>query len=93
MKTEAVAKKPHEIPLGNYDTQDQMLPLAGWIELYFLKTGHRLNAGSMRKRRAMSGLGYVVPPKTYLLTREEFEKVIDTPLPMCRNVIHGRREE
>jgi len=83
----------HEIMLGSYDTQEQMLPLASWIELYYTKTGYRLNAGSMRKRRACSGLGYVVPPKTYLLTRSEFEQVMDTPLPMCRNVIRGQRQE
>jgi len=35
----------------------------------------------------------VVPPKTYLLTRSEFEQVMDTPLPMCRNVIRGQRQE
>jgi len=80
-----------EIDLGTYDDQEGMLPLNGWMELYRRKTGKTMNPGSMRKRRFMSGLGYMVPPRTYLLTREEFEQVMDTPLPMCKNVVHGDR--
>ena len=84
-----ITKGKSEFTLGTYDTQSGMLTLAAWVELYFKKTGYRMNIGTMRKRRFVSGLGYLVPPKTYLLTREEFEKVAETPLPMCQNVVKG----
>lgn len=74
--------------LGSYDEQDKDLPLKDWIMLYYLKTGARLNPGTMRKRRVVSGLGRLVPPKTYLLSKDEFETVMNTPLPFCHNVIN-----
>lgn len=76
------------VKLGSYDEQDKDLPLKDWIMLYFLKTGSKLNPGTMRKRRVVSGLGRLVPPKTYLLSKEEFETVMNTPLPFCTNVIN-----
>jgi hypothetical protein len=74
--------------LGTYDDQDdRALTLNDWIRLYRIKTGITLNPGTVRKRRAMSGLGRLIPPKTYLLSKEEFEAVLATPLPMCKAVI------
>jgi hypothetical protein len=78
--------------LGTYDTQEDSLTIAEWLMLYEQKTGNRLNPQTTRKRRMMAGVGRLVPPRTYLLTRDEFEKVIATPLPMCNNVINGVRE-
>jgi len=86
-----IAKGQSEISLGTYDTQEGMLTLAEWVELYYKKTGRIMNIGTMRKRRAVANIGYLIPPKTYLLSREDFEKVADTPLPMCQNVIKGAR--
>jgi len=77
------------VPLGDYDTCERALTLAGWEELYFQKTGRHMNLGTLRKRRYVSGLGYLVPPKTYLLSRDEFERVVQTPLPMCKNTVSG----
>ena len=75
------------VDLGDYDEQDGLLSLNDWLILYQRKTNRKLNAGTMRKRRALSGLGTLVPPRVYMLSREEFEKVLVTPLPMCRNVV------
>jgi hypothetical protein len=61
--------------------------LLEWAGEYAKKTGEALNVGTLRKRRAMCGVGRLVPPKTYLLTREEFLQVLRTPLPMCRAII------
>lgn len=38
------------------------------------------------KRRRMADLGVLIPPKTWLLTREEWEIVKRTPLPGCSTV-------
>ena len=73
----------------DYDSQKGALPLNIWMKLYSEKNGVLLNPGTVRKRRAMSGLGTVVPPKLYLLTKEEFEAVLDTPLPMCNRVVRS----
>jgi len=81
--------KGHIVTLGSYDDQESDLPLKDWITLYALKTGVKLNPGTIRKRRVISGLGRLVPPKTYLLSRDEFETVMATPLPFCSNVVRG----
>jgi len=88
-----ISLRGQAIDMGNYDEQEGLLSLNGWMELYQKKTGKTVNAGSMRKRRFMSGLGTMVPPRTYLLTREEYEQVMDTPLPMCKNVIKAQRND
>ena len=76
------------IDMGDYDEQDgNMLSLNDWIMLYQQKTKRALNAGTVRKRRAVSNIGTLVPPRVYLLTREQFEQVLATPLPMCKNVV------
>lgn len=78
------------LDLGTYDSCDtQAITMAEWIQLYQAKTGITLNAGTMRKRRAMAQVGRLIPPKTYILTREEFEEVMRTPLPMCHVVVNG----
>jgi hypothetical protein len=79
--------------LGSYDDQDDSLTIAEWLMLYRQKTGKTLNPQTTRKRRAMANVGRLVPPRTYLLTRAEFEKVISTPLPMCHNVIMDEGNE
>jgi len=58
-----------------------------WAKIYEEETGKILNLGSLRKRRAVSGLGELVPPRQYILTRGEFNAVMWTPLPMCNQVI------
>lgn len=76
------------VDLGDYDNQgDNLLTLNDWVTLYEAKAGIKLNPGTMRKRRFISGLGQLVPPRVYVLTREEFERVLATPLPMCKNVV------
>jgi hypothetical protein len=76
------------IDLGDYDEQGgSMLSLNDWITLYQQKTSRKLNSGTIRKRRAMSNLGTLVPPRVYLLSKDDFEKVLATPLPMCKNVV------
>lgn len=76
------------VDLGDYDEQDvELLTLNDWISLYEVARRVKLNAGTMRKRRACSGLGKLVPPRVYLLTKAEFETVMATPLPMCQNVV------
>lgn len=88
--TKTVTEKGY-IDLGDYDEiEGQTLTLNDWIKLWEMKTGKRLNPGTMRKRRAMANLGELVPPRVYLLTKEEFEQVLKTPLPMCVNVVPGR---
>lgn len=66
---------------------NDLLTLKDWAEIYKDETGKVLNMGTLRKRRAMSGLGMLVPPRTYLLTRAEFDTVLATPLPMCNQVV------
>jgi len=76
------------VDLGNFEDQDDsLLTLNDWIKLYEAKTGRKMNAGTMRKRRSVSGLGQLVPPRVYILSRDEFEQVLKTPLPMCNNVV------
>jgi hypothetical protein len=58
-----------------------------WVCEFSKATGKNLSLNTVRKRRAISGLGTVVPPKMYLLTKEEFLAVLATPLPMCTCVI------
>ena len=78
-------KRSVDIP--SYDEAgDAMFALSDWIEAYAMKTGRRLNLNTMQKRRYMSGLGQLVPPRTFLLTRDEFERVMRTPLPLCKRV-------
>lgn len=78
------------IDLGDFDGQeDALLSMNDWIKLYEQKTRKPLNAGTVRKRRAISNLGTLVPPRVYLLTKAEFEQVLETPLPMCKNVINS----
>ena len=77
----------HKIDIPDYDDAGaELLPLSDWIEAYAMKTGKRLNIHTMRKRRYIANIGRLVPPKTFLLTREEFEAVMVTPLPMCKRV-------
>ena len=63
--------------------------LADWAEEYHVRTGVVLNLGTIRKRRAVADIGLMVPPKTFLLTRDEWQKVMDTPLPMCKRVVRA----
>lgn len=76
--------------MGTYDEQEnRALTLREWLLLYRMKSGQDLNPGTIRKRRAVANVGRLVPPKTYLLTKEEFETVLRTPLPMCNAVVEG----
>lgn len=76
-----------KIDIPSYDEAiDTKLTLSDWIEAYAMKTGKQLNLNTMQKRRYMSGLGQLVPPRTFLLTRDEFERVMRTPLPLCKRV-------
>lgn len=61
--------------------------VADWCAIFTAETGMSFNLGTVRKRRAMSGIGILAPPRTYLLTRREFERVLATPLPMCNQVV------
>lgn len=77
----------HMIDLPSYDdTGDKLFTISNWIEMYAMKTGKVLNLNTMQKRRYISGIGKIVPPRTFLLTRDDFEKVMRTPLPLCKNV-------
>ena len=40
------------------------------------------------KRREAAGLGTLVPPHTWMLTRKEWEIVKNTPLPKCTSRRH-----
>lgn len=60
--------------------------LTGWEDFYYKKSGKHLNINTLKKRRQASGLGQVVPPRTILLTYEEFEAVLATPLPGCTSI-------
>ena len=59
----------------------------GWVDIYEKEKGIKLNANTLRKRRMVCGLGMLVPPKTYMLTREQFMQVLETPLPFCNAVV------
>lgn len=82
-------REPAIIDLGDYDEQgENLLPLNDWITLYRMKTGRSLNPGTMRKRRLIAGVGTLVPPRIYLLSQEEFETIMKTPLWDCQSVVH-----
>lgn len=66
---------------------EELKTINEWIDVYEATTGETLNRGTVRKRRIMCGVGRVVPPKTYMLTFDEFVRVLETPLPMCKAVI------
>jgi hypothetical protein len=58
-----------------------------WVK-QFEEEGWHLNAKTLNKRRLVSGIGELAgPKKRYLLTREEFITVVNTPLPQCNQVI------
>jgi len=57
-----------------------MRTLADWVR------SEGLNYSTLSKRRREAGLGIQVPPKTWLLTKKEWEEVKRTPLPGCRRV-------
>jgi len=69
---------------------DEKKSINEWIDFY-LQNGTVLNGNTIRKRRMVSGIGTLVQPKTYMLTREEFDQVLNTPLPFCRSVINTPR--
>ena len=58
-----------------------------WVDYYRDHKNMELNENTVRKRRAMGGIGTLVPPRVYLLTEEEFERVLATPLPGCARTI------
>lgn len=60
-----------------------MKMIAEWAGIFEAETGKKLNLSTVRKRRQQSGIGYYIPPKSYLMTRAEFIAVLETPLPMC----------
>lgn len=58
-----------------------------WIAV-FQEEGVILSPQTVGKRRQVAGIGELVGPrKRYLLTREEFIQVLNTPLPLCHRVI------
>ena len=61
--------------------------LTEWRDVYKRATGRDININSLRKRRGIAGVGQLVPPRTYLLTLEEFRAVLATPLPLCTKVV------
>lgn len=65
--------------------------LVEWVDVWRSSHGIELNINTVRKRRLISGLGEFSLPHTFLLTEEEFRAVLETPLPMCKSVIGGRR--
>jgi hypothetical protein len=69
---------------------DEKKSINEWIDFY-MQNGTVLNGNTIRKRRMVSGIGTLVQPKTYMLTREEFDQVLNTPLPFCRSVINTPR--
>lgn len=77
---------------------DETKTIAEWVDVYADEKGVFYNAQTLRKRRfiaqekAGAPIGRLVPPKTYLLTRAEFETVINTPLPGSTRVIHGSKK-
>jgi hypothetical protein len=89
MKETDMNAKPQVIDIGDYDEQDDntLLPVNDWIALYEMKHKKKLNAGTIRKRRFIAGLGTLVPPRIYLLNRAEFERVLATPLPFCNRTV------
>jgi len=66
------------------DDGKEILTLSGWLKR--LNVEHMYSIHTLRKRRQISGLGMFVPPSMYYLTKDEFEKVLNTPLPLCGRV-------
>ena len=57
-----------------------------WVSVYAME-GKKLSVSSLSKRRMISGLGELTGPrKRYILTKDEFIKVANTPLPFCNTV-------
>lgn len=59
------------------------LTIKQWISVYWNETNEALNYETVRKRRLVSGIGKLEPPRVYTLTAAEFVAVLETPLPMC----------
>lgn len=66
----------------------ERLSLQEWVDIYREENGVEINIRTIRKRRAVAGLGRLVPRRTYVLTKEEFEQVMNTPLPFCNQVVN-----
>lgn len=57
-----------------------------WVAIYAME-GRKLSVSSLSKRRMICGLGELTGPrKRYILTKEEFIQVANTPLPFCNTV-------
>jgi hypothetical protein len=61
--------------------------LQEWADDMADKGGKVLNMGTLRKRRQVSGIGRLIPPRTFIMTKEEFDRVRETPLPFCNKVV------
>ena len=62
--------------------------ISEWIAFWEIEYRIVLNVHTTRQRRKVSGIGRRIPPATYLLTEDEFRKVLKTPLPGC---VHGAK--
>ena len=59
------------------------LTLRQWAAIYENITHSGCNYETLRKRRAVSGAGTLVPPRVYILDAAEFMDVLRSPLPLC----------
>ena len=66
----------------------EMHTIPEWCKIFFEEQGIVFNTKTLNRRRMVTGIGLLSGPrKRYLMTRDEFVKVVNTPLPQCKNVI------
>ena len=68
--------------------KEEMRTIPEWCKIFLEERGIELNTKTLNRRRMVTGIGRLSGPrKRYLMTREEFIQVVNTPLPQCKNVI------
>ena len=78
---------------NNMDDENFKQGLSEWVEFYKAQ-GVVYNLRTLGKRRQVADIGELVGPrKRFIMTKEEFNEVARTPLPMCRQVVGTARGE
>ena len=68
--------------------KEEMHTIPEWCKIFLEERGLEFNTKTLNRRRMVTGIGLLSGPrKRYLMTREEFIQVVNTPLPQCKNVI------
>jgi hypothetical protein len=73
-----------------YENETRLLPLTMWVTLYEIHIGRKISLSTVRKRRVMSKLGTMSASGMFMFTKEEFEKILKTPLPFCKNTFEAK---